>query len=150
MPAPKVLPPDSELLLLAEAGMTHAQIAQHVSLTSGTRISRSAVSVALARAGYSKPGARYDEAIPWKVRSEHSNAYPARMLRLLAKARRGTALTDEDAKRLGSWLDDLTEQDLVVAYSPDAGVLYVVGDEVDDGPEGFPIRPRTIEPEELA
>lgn len=149
MPAPKVLPPDSELILLAEQGLTHAQIAQHISLTSGTRISRSAVSVALKRAGYAKPTARYSEALPWKVASEHANAYPARMLRLLAKGRRGARLTEEEAKRLNSWLDELDESGAIVAYSPDAGFLYVLADEEGDRPDGYPIRPRTIAPEEL-
>ena len=149
MPAPKVLPPDSELVHLAQQGMTHAQIAQHISLTTGTRVSRSSVSVALKRAGYAKPTARYAEAIPWKVKAEHANAYPARMLRLLAKARRGNHLTPDEDKRLEAWFNELAEQDAVVAYSPEVGFLYVPADEVGDRPDQYPIRPRTIAPEEL-
>lgn len=129
--------------------MTHAQIAQHISQVTGQKVSRSSVSVALSRAGYSQPGVRYNEAIPWKVRSSHSNEYPARMLRLLAKARRGNQLTEEEHKRLASWTDELVEQDLVVAYCPDEGFLYVEADEVADRPDGYPIRPRTISREEL-
>ena len=149
MPAPKVLPPDSELIYLADQGMTHAEIAQHIYLTTGNEVSRSAVSAALRRAGRSRPTARYSEAIPWKVKAEHANAYPARMLRVYAKGRRGTGLTEEETRRLNSWLDELATGDLVVAYSPDAGFLYVEADEVADRPDDYPIRPRVIEPAEL-
>lgn len=150
MPAPKVLPPDSELVRLAEAGLTHAEIAEHIALTTGHRVSRSSVSVALSRAGYSKQGARYADALPWKVKTEHSNAYPARMLRLYAKSQRGHSLTEEEVKRLSSWLNELLDEDIVVGYCPEVGFLYVPADEIGDRPNDYPIRPRTISEEELA
>lgn len=129
--------------------MTHAQIAKHIALTTGHPVSRASVSAALARAGYSKPGVRYAMALPWKVKPEHANNYPARMLRLYAKGRMGAQLTEEDGKRLNSWLDTLDTQDAIVAYGPEVGFLYVPADEVDDRPDGYPIRPRTIDIEEI-
>lgn len=150
MAAPRLLPPTQELRKLVEAGMTHADIAEHIRETTGLIVSRSAVSSALSRAGLTREAPRYKEEVPWKVRGEHLTQYAPRMLRLLGRRRAGFELSGDEETRLDAWLEGLKEKGLVVAYAPDAGgFLYVDDDEVDDGKGGIPIRHRLISPDEI-
>lgn len=150
MAAPRILPPTAELQKMVDKGMTHAQIAQKLSEKTGHKIARSTVSAALSRAGSSDQGTRYSDEIPWRVKGEHLTQYPVRMLRLLGRRNKKIELKDDEAQRLDSWLANLSQQNLVVAYSPEKGFLYVEADEVHDGEGGIPIRRRTITSEELA
>ena len=150
MPARRILPPDEELLALVAQGLSQQEIADRLTAETGKKVTRSAVSVALHRAGATKePPPRYKEELPWRVRSEHLGAYPARMLRTLGRRRAGLTLKPEDERRLDLWLTDITYEDALVAYSPKAGFLYVHRDEKDDAPNGVPIRPRLIHDDEL-
>ncbi len=150
MAAPRILPPASELQKMVEKGMTHAQIASKLSRETGHKIARSTVSAALSRAGASDTGTRYADEIPWRVRGEHLTQYPVRMLRLLGRRNKKIDLRDDEAQRLDNWLANLRDKNLVVAYSPEVGFMYVEADEVHDGSDGIPIRRRTITPEELS
>lgn len=150
MAAPRLLPPTSELQKMVDKGMTHAQIADQLTQESGHKIARSTVSAALSRAGKTtREGARYVDEIPWRVRGEHLTQYPVRMLRLLGRRNSGYELGQEEAHRLDNWIANLQQKGLVVAYSPEAGFLYVDADEVHDGADGVPIRRRTISASEL-
>lgn len=150
MAAPRLLPPVSELAVLVERGMTHQQIADHIRLTTGQRVSRSTVSVALSRAGLAKDAMRYRDELPWKVKAEHLTQYPARMLRLLGRRNADVELTDEEADRLEAWLEALEEKGLVAAYWPEGdGFIYVFADEYGDGSGGVPIRKRLITTDEI-
>lgn len=149
MPRPRVLPSEAELAQMVAEGWSHADIAAHVEKTTGHKVTRSAVSAALSRAGLTKATPRYKEEIPWRVKEEHLTQYPARMLRLLGRSRSKGDLTDEDADRLSSWMGQLSEWNAVVAYSPTAGFLYVAADEIDDWAGGIPIRRRVITDDEL-
>lgn len=150
MPAPKILPPISELTKLVEQGLTHQEIVDHLRATQGIWVSRSTVSVALSRAGLTQSARRYRSEIPWKVRGEHLTQYPARMLRLLGRRNAGHELTGDEASRLDSWVESLAERGFVVAYAPDGpGFIYVDADEVGDGAGGLPIRKRVIQSDEL-
>lgn len=149
MPAPRLLPSDSELMRLVEQGLTHQQIADWVLENLGQRVSRSSVSVALSRAGLSREAMRYKDELPWRVKADHLTQYQARMLRLLGRRRADIELTTEEDARLDAWMESLEENDWVVAYSPEAGFLYVDSDEVGDGDNGIPIRRRTIGADEL-
>lgn len=135
---------------MVEKGMTHAQIASKLSRETGHKIARSTVSAALSRAGASDTGTRYADEIPWRVRGEHLTQYPVRMLRLLGRRNKKIDLRDDEAQRLDNWLANLRDKNLVVAYSPEVGFMYVEADEVHDGSDGIPIRRRTITPEELS
>ena len=150
MAAPRILPPTTELQKMVDKGMTHAQIAQELTETTGHKIARSTVSAALSRAGNSDQGTRYADEIPWRVQVEHLTQYPVRMLRLLGRRNQKIELRPDEAQRLDSWLSNLSQKHLVVAYSPEAGFLYVEADEVHDGEGGIPIRRRTITEAELA
>ena len=135
---------------MVDKGMTHAEIAKKLTEKTGHKIARSTVSAALSRAGASDQGTRYAEEIPWRVRGEHLTQYPVRMLRLLGRRNKKIDLKEDESQRLDNWLCSLSQQNFVVAYSPEIGFLYVEADEVHDGEDGIPIRRRTITPEELA
>ena len=124
MAAPRYLPDDKTLAEWAKT-MTHQQIADRVYRDTGYRVSRSSVSAALSRAGETSK-VRY-ETIPWRVRVRHNHEYPLVMLRLLARRNSGEELTDEQSKRLDSWLSRLERDKVVVAYAPDTeeGFFYV-------------------------
>jgi hypothetical protein len=149
MPAPRLLPSDRELGRLVEQGLTHQEIADWVLEHLGHRVSRSTVSVALSRAGLSKEAMRYKRELPWKVKADHLTEYPARMLRLLGRRRAEGELTDDEDARLDAWLEALEEREIVVAYSPERGFLYVDADEIGDGNDGIPIRRRAIGEDEF-
>jgi hypothetical protein len=148
--APRRLPPTSTLVQLVEEGLTHQEIAERVLSTTGQRVSRSTVSVALSRAGLAKDAMRYKDELPWKVRAEHLTQYPARMLRLLGRRRAQMELNVDEDSRLDAWMESLEEHNLIVAYAPEnIGFIYVDPDEIGDGSGGVPIRRRTIQPEEF-
>jgi hypothetical protein len=151
MAAPRLLPPAQELKKLVDLGYTHADIAEHVFVTTGIQVARSAVSAALSRAGLTtRDGVRYKDELPWRVKAEHLTQYPARMLRLLGRRRGGLELLDDETARLDAWLENLADNELVIAYCPDGGgFLYVDADEVGDGSHGVPIRKRVIHTDEL-
>jgi hypothetical protein len=149
VPAPRLLPSGQDLAKLVEQGLTHQEIADWVLENLGHRVSRSSVSVALSRAGLSKEAMRYREELPWKVRADHLTEYPARMLRLLGRRRAGVELSGDEDGRLDAWLEALEERELVVAYSPERGFLYVDSDEIGDGKNGIPIRRRVIGEDEF-
>jgi hypothetical protein len=131
-------------------GWSHADIALHVEKTTGHQVKRSAVSAALSRAGLTKATPRYKAEIPWRVSEAHLTEYPVRMLRLLGRKRRGLPMNEEEDDRLASWMDQLSEWNAVVAYSPTMGFLYVAADEIGDWEDGIPIRRRTITDDEVA
>lgn len=143
MPAVRLLPSDSILQRYVEQGMTHQQIAERIFLDTGNRVSRSSVSAAISRAGLSQPQARYLDTLPWRVRVQHIKEYPARMLRLLGRRNSGGDLTEEEAKRLDSWLAMLKDNHAVVAYAPEAqqGFHYVERRNTDGK---VPVRKHTI------
>lgn len=151
MPAPRILPPTSELKRCVEMGMTHQQIAEYLQQSLGIKVSRSSVSAALSRAGLTeREGQRYKAEIPWRVRGEHLTQYQARMLRLLGRRRAGIELTDDEENRLDAWLEALAEREIVVAYAPQSGgFLYVEADEIGDGADDIPIRRRTVDADEV-
>lgn len=150
MPAPRLVPPISELRRLVDQGLTHQQIVDHIEATTGVQVSRSSVSAALSRAGLTTAAQRYKDELPWRVKGEHLTQYPARMLRLLGRRRSGNQLNDDEIERLEAWLEGLADKDLVVAYAPEyTGFIYVHADEVGDGADGIPIRKRTITNDEI-
>lgn len=147
MPAHRLLPDTATLRHWVEdEGMTHQQIADRVFRETGQPVSRSSVSAALSRAGISATGNRYHEEIPWRVKVEHIREYPARMLRLLGRRRSGQTLTENESKRLDSWLQMLEDDHAVVAYDPNSrfGFYYIEKNDRTDGLNGIPIRLQTV------
>lgn len=144
MPRPSILPDKNTLMHWMDEGLTHKQMAELVYETTGERVTRSAITMALGRYGLTDPGHRHSDVIPWRLSMMHMQAYPVRMLRLLARQRRGDDLSASDEKRLIAWMDQLQEHDAVVAYDPDSpeGFVYVPREPGD--PDDIPIRVRRV------
>ena len=126
-PAYGVLPDRTELRRMKDAGMTHQQIADEVERRTGQRVTRNAVTMAMARHGLSGNPTRYSDEIPWRVRQKHERHYALAMLRLYARRRRGVRLNTDQTQRLDSWLGQLADNDRVVFYEPESpdGFYYV-------------------------
>lgn len=144
MPRPRILPDNATLSRwVREEGLTQADVIQRVYEETGVRVARSTIASALHRAGLTEPQARYKREIPWRVKSKHASAYPARMLRDLGRVRAGGRLPDDEAARFSSWMEMIETEQVVVAYDPDSepGFFYVPATQRGDFPEGTPIRP---------
>ncbi|HET6917191.1 MAG TPA: Clr5 domain-containing protein, partial [Acidimicrobiales bacterium] len=100
-----VVPDKTKLRLYLQKGMTQKEIVDQWEEESGFRVSRSAIGMAIARYGLesANPRPRFDDLIPWTVRTVHKNRYDLRMLRLEHRRRHGKKLTDDQRKRLTSW-----------------------------------------------
>lgn len=154
MPKPRILPADSELVAMRDRGMTHQQIADEVARRTGHRVARSTVSVALARAGEAETKIRFNDVIPWNVHPSHDLEYPLRMLRLLGRRRHGRGMTEEEERRLDSWLEKMASDARVVVYCPDApegepGFNYVDEAAKDHDDPGLPIRLEPVSPGQI-
>lgn len=104
-----------------ERKLTQQQIVDEWEKDSGVRVSRSAIAMAIKRYDLesSKPRARFEDLLPWRVSAEHRMEYDARMLRLEARRRRGMPMTDEEEGLLTSWLKRVKEQGAVITYAPE-------------------------------
>ena len=131
----KKLPDLMRLRALRAQGKTYKQIALWVEAKTGERVSPASVGAALSRAGVTKARPRYEQHLPWVVHTDHIKHYAARMLRLLGRRDNGLPMSEENTKRLDSWLARLRQEGLIVAYLPDseAGFHYVSGEWPQDG-----------------
>jgi len=124
MPAHRVVPDKTELRRMIEHGLTDQEIADLVFERSGQKVTRQAVTMATARYGLKERRPRYDELLPWRVKTEHLKSWDARMLRAAARRRRGGALSEADEKKLDSWLTHLNEENATVLYDVDLGFVW--------------------------
>lgn len=60
---------------------------------------------------------RHSDLIPWRVLPEHSHAFPAQMLRLEGRRRRGDSIPPADEVKRARFIRRLTREDIVVDYS---------------------------------
>lgn len=146
MAPPKYTPDKTTFQAWLAEGLTHQQMADRVYETTGHRVTRAAVTVALMGYGLTKPKPRYKETIPWRVKVDHAKSYPVTMLRHLGKRRMGIEMSEADEKLLDTWLDRLAMENLIVAYDPDddAGLHYIDASYRDHDDETLPIRKKTI------
>lgn len=128
MPKPRKLPSESILRKWVEVeGLSHGEIVDRIREETGQEVSRSSVSAALSRAGFTHR-VRYDDEIPWpRISVDHNTAFPLFMLRTQARINRGLPVKPRDAERLEEWKKELTEKKLVVHYEPRSpqGFFYV-------------------------
>lgn len=129
------LPDLQRLTSLRDEGKTYKQIALWVEQKTGERVSPATVGAALSRAGRTNPDNRYENHLPWVVKTQHISAYPARMLRAQGRRDAGLPLSPSEQQRLTSWLRQLREKRLLVAYLPgtDEGFHYISGEWPLDG-----------------
>lgn len=124
-------------------GLTQQEMVDRIRDEYFEDVTRAAVGQAISRYGLAgRDYIRYDSHLPWKMGDDHSMAYPARMLRLLARRQMLKELTDNETRRLDAWLIKIEESDAVVAYDPDKGFAYVPRRSGD--PEDIPIRVETV------
>lgn len=97
--------------------MTQQEIADVLTARTHYPITRSAVSVALSRAGLTNR-VRYSTTLPWRVQARHSDHYDAYMLRLAGRMETGRKLSADEQRRFASWKRRLDEAGCVVHYEP--------------------------------
>lgn len=128
MPKPRKLPSESILRKWVEVeGLSHNEIVDRIKEQTGEEVSRSSVSAALSRAGYTQR-VRYDEEIPWpKIAADHNTGFQIFMLRTQARINRGLPVKPRDKERLEAWKKELKSKNLVVHYEPRSpeGWFYV-------------------------
>lgn len=113
MPRAKRLPPNSELAAMRGGGKSVKEIAREYEVT------ERAVYLGLRKVGAVKPTNHYRDLVPWRVKRDHDNAYPAQMLRLLGRRFAGEILNPTLERKLRNWLKKLKDGDLVVTYRSD-------------------------------
>lgn len=92
---------------LVGEGKSHQEIADLVFEETGQRVTRAAVTMALKRAGISARPYRYEDWIPWRVRTAHERDYTLAMLRAHARRQRGLQSSPVLEQKLDSWLHKL-------------------------------------------
>lgn len=142
---PIITPDKTTLRRYLEQGMTHDEIRIEWERVSGHRVTRQGIAAAAVRHGLAGTKPRYPEHVPWRLKEEHTRAYPARMLRLLGRRDTGGSLNDKEAKLLDSWLASMAENDLIVAYDPDDEQgLHYVDSSFKDHDDPIPVLRRRI------
>lgn len=117
------VPDADQLRSYLDRGLTHAEIAEAWLQDSGVRVSRSTVSMAVARFGLKNhsPRAhmRHSDLIPWHLDPEHVYKPEARLLRLEGRRRGGNSLREDELRWLENWKKELSEADAVIHYDRD-------------------------------
>lgn len=117
------VPDADQLRAYLDKGLTHAEIADAWLKDSGVRVSRSTVSMAVARYNLKdhSPRAhmRHSDLIPWHLDPEHVYRPEARLLRLEGRRRAGHLLREDESRWLENWKTELSNAGAVVHYDPD-------------------------------
>lgn len=148
MTAVRKLPDSTTLRRLRANGWTQKEIAD----TYGA--SESAVWKALQRSGgYGQPEPTYKDILPWDLANEHKATAIMERFRSIVKQKKGAELRPEEEHLLNRWLKDLSDNNLVVAYHPDAppnsasskgGFYYTEREPGDDWIIRRPATPSTL------
>jgi hypothetical protein len=115
--------PDKETLtkwLEEEPTLTRKQIADRQFELTGMRPSLPAISMAFERYGLAPRRNRWDDLLPWRVKTEHGDLKEAKLLRFAGRRKAGLKNATKDDRWLDRWLSELEEAGRpVVAYYPD-------------------------------
>lgn len=132
----QLVPNKTQMRRYLAKNLTQQQIVDAWEEDSGVRVSRAAIAMAISRYDLQSSNARprYEDTLPWKIKTEHQNDHNARMLRLLGRRRRGMALTEQEKRWLSAYLRTITERRVVVTYVPELeeGFVWVERNEFDD------------------
>ncbi len=123
--AAKVLP-DSKVDQLLRQGLGPAAIARRLAEEDHIYVRPEAISVWKARRGRTTgPSKVHHELLPWTLRDRDKNKYPAKMLRLESRRRRGEELPPHLEAELKRWILKLREARAVVTYEPDVEPYWI-------------------------
>lgn len=114
MPAVRKLPDSTTLRRLRSQGWRLKDIADTYDVT------EAAVWKALERAGYTVPQPTVQDIIPWDVADEHKATAIMERFRSIVKQQKGAQLRPEEEHLLNRWLHELTANNVVVDYHPEA------------------------------
>lgn len=113
MAAPRQLPSIETMLKLRERGMSYDDIAEEYGVTKG------AVYLQLRDAGRTKARPNNRHLMPaGGVKTEHTYAHPAMMLRILGRRERGEAIPPVKGRQLDKWLREMKEAGVILEYDP--------------------------------
>lgn len=135
MPAARKLPDNTTLRQLRAQGWRLIDIANEYGVT------EAGVWKALERAGFTKERATYKDVLPWDISDDHKSTAIMDRFRAIVKQRAGGELSDREERLLHEWLNELAENDVVVAYHKQAppnsasrkgGFYYVPRTEQDE------------------
>lgn len=117
MARPRRGPDDTTLRRWFVEGLTAKEMAERWAEEAGEdrRVSSKAIASQLSRAGLLRRP-RYEEALPWSVREAHTRSHYARVLRAMARKRRGEELPEAEEKILAGFERKREEQDFVIGY----------------------------------
>jgi len=134
MAPPRFVPSNQILEKWLDEGLTHREIQARIKEQDGVEVALGTISAAISRAGLSTMN-RCTGLIPRLIREEQEGAYPLVMLRLLGRRQQDEGLTQDQNKRLDSWMARLDSEDACVAYRHDTadGWVYVKRRKQDTG-----------------
>ncbi|MFF0481091.1 hypothetical protein [Streptomyces sp. NPDC004435] len=113
MPAPRRLPSSDILRSHRAKGLTYDEIAELYGVTKG------AVYLQLRDSKQTSKRPDHKRFIPWVVRTEHSQARPATMLRYYSRREQGDEIPPVKERMLDKWLAEIKEANVVVCYNRD-------------------------------
>lgn len=132
----QLVPNKTQMRRYLKKNLTQQQIADAWEEDSGIRVSRAAIAMAISRYDLQSSNARprYEDMLPWKIKTEHQNDHNARMLRLEGRRRRGQKLTEQEHRWLTAYLRTIKDRGVVVTYVPELeeGFVWVERNEWDD------------------
>jgi hypothetical protein len=117
---PKV--PDKETLTRwwVDEGLTRQEIVDRQFEETGLKPTVQAISMAVSRYGLPAKRNRWDDLLPWRIKTEHVSLSEAKLLRLAGRRKAGLKNRPNLEKWLDGWLAELEEQGRpVVAYYAD-------------------------------
>jgi hypothetical protein len=124
---PAKLIPDKKVEMLLRRGLGPQEIVEVLAREDYISVKPEAISMWRKRRGIERLKPRYEDLLPWRVRPEHANLTPAKMLRREGRLRSGEKVSDADLAELNRWKTKLSNSGAVVHYEPasDQGWFYV-------------------------
>lgn len=118
MPA-KILP-DKKVEMLTRQGLTPKQVAERLLAEDNIQVTPEAITVWRRRRGIQPLTTKHSELLPWTVKKQHQDLWPAQMLRLEGRLRRGESISEKQRMWLENWKKKLSELNAVVHYDPES------------------------------
>lgn len=144
--APRTKVPDKTTLRRwRDEGLTQQEMVERTLQETGEIVSRSGIANAMAKAGLSADGPRYEDEVPWQINPIHATSTPLRMLRLLGRRNSGKELNSREREALDTWLHQLNTKGWIVGYDKnDMRGFHYISAEYKDHDADIPVRRRML------